>query len=66
MTKTINQATKTTRAASMIKCSICGREIESRKANNSAPINDGKCCEMCNRTIVIPARVTFFMDRLDD
>jgi hypothetical protein len=25
--------------------------------NNAEPINDGRCCNQCNMTVVIPARI---------
>jgi len=25
--------------------------------NNAEPINDGRCCDECNATVVIPARI---------
>jgi len=44
-------------------CSICSREIKSDPisnwagGNNAQPINDGRCCDLCNSLVVIPARV---------
>lgn len=42
-------------------CSICKKEIPSRdgwdKGNNAEPINKGRCCDYCNETVVIPARI---------
>ena len=40
-------------------CCICGKEV-SGWGNNPWPINndpDKKCCEECNMTKVIPARI---------
>jgi hypothetical protein len=37
-------------------CSICHEEADGF-GNNARPINDGRCCDHCNRTIVIPARL---------
>ena len=31
----------------MIKCSICGEEIEEDRSNDAWPINEGRCCGMC-------------------
>ena len=28
------------------------------QGNNAQPIDDGRCCNECNATIVIPARLT--------
>lgn len=38
------------------KCSIC-KEMHSDYGNNAQPINDGVCCDYCNTTMVIPARI---------
>lgn len=44
-----------------MKCCICGKEIESRygwdKGNNAEPVKKGRCCDVCDRTVVIPARI---------
>lgn len=37
-------------------CSICGKEY-SGYGNNAQPINDGRCCDVCNMLTVIPTRV---------
>lgn len=39
------------------KCCICNRECESAYGNNSQPIRNGRCCDICNDTKVIPARI---------
>jgi len=45
-----------------MKCSICGLPIEPEKlsgwdqGNNAEPVNDGRCCNDCNATVVIPRR----------
>lgn len=36
-------------------CSICQRE-KIGHGNNAHPVNDGRCCDECNRTVVWPAR----------
>ena len=51
-----------------MKCCICKGEIEKQyteegvmfwdQGNNAQPIDDGRCCNECNATIVIPARLT--------
>ena len=44
-------------------CSICGKEY-SGWGNNAQPVNDGRCCDDCNTTAVIPARLAlFFADK---
>ena len=50
------------------KCSICKNHIEPLRndagevvwegGNNAEPINDGRCCNECNMTVVIPARMS--------
>ena len=51
-----------------MKCSICKGEIEQEKhpvtgkvfwteGHNAEPINNGRCCGMCNQTKVIPERM---------
>lgn len=40
-----------------IKCSICGYLINENESHNAQPINNGRCCEVCNMTVVIPKRV---------
>ena len=37
-------------------CSICGRQYY-HWGNNAWPVNDGRCCDICNSTVVIPARL---------
>lgn len=48
-----------------MKCSICREDIEVQvfpngnkwtEGNNAQPINDGRCCDECNRMVVIPER----------
>ena len=36
----------------MIKCSICGEEIEEDRSNSAWPINEGRCCGMCNARVM--------------
>ena len=43
-------------------CSICGELIGKEAGgweggHNAQPINDGRCCVICNETVVIPARL---------
>lgn len=38
-------------------CSICG-DLYTEFGNNAWPINSGRCCDECDDTIVIPARLT--------
>lgn len=38
-------------------CSICQKVITDEFGNNAQPVNNGKCCNQCNQTVVIPARI---------
>jgi hypothetical protein len=38
-------------------CTICGRPY-TRFGNNAEPINHGRCCDDCNRDIILPARIS--------
>lgn len=40
----------------MHTCSICGKSYEGY-GNNAQPINNGRCCDDCNKTIVVPRRI---------
>jgi len=52
---------KEAQKSASIKCSICKKEIEVKgtwtQGNNAQPINNGRCCDVCNDTKVIPARI---------
>ena len=37
-------------------CSICGQEYYGY-GNNAQPVNNGRCCDECNRMAVIPMRI---------
>ena len=37
-------------------CSICGNEFKGY-GNNAHPVNDGICCDDCNRRVVLPLRI---------
>jgi DNA-directed RNA polymerase subunit RPC12/RpoP len=39
-----------------MKCVICGKEIFGYP-NNAMPVAKGYCCNDCNWTVVIPARI---------
>lgn len=51
-----------------MQCSICGEKI-TKDSNgweggcNADPINEGRCCEECDKTIVLPVRIKEFMER---
>jgi hypothetical protein len=39
-------------------CSICRAPLRKRHPGNDGwPVNNGKCCDTCNTTVVIPARI---------
>ena len=35
-----------------MNCSICKEKIEGF-GNNAQPINDGRCCDTCNKLVII-------------
>lgn len=37
-------------------CSICGQEYYGF-GNNAHPINDGRCCDICDNAVVTPRRI---------
>jgi len=37
-------------------CVLCGKETEGY-GNNPLPLKEGKCCDACNTTKVIPERI---------
>jgi len=51
----------------ILECVICSGQIEHKRSldgevywttgNNAEPIGDGRCCESCNLSVVIPARL---------
>jgi hypothetical protein len=51
-----------------MKCSICQLEIPAvgdwTQGNSAEPVNDGRCCDQCNATVVIPARLTQMRQRV--
>ena len=47
-------------------CCLCQAELEEDESNNPEPIMDGDtnfCCDYCNRTKVIPARLGALLER---
>jgi len=38
------------------KCVFCGAD-NGKWGNNAMPLNEGRCCDFCNDTKVIPARI---------
>ena len=43
-------------------CSICKNEIYTEFGHNAEPINNGRCCDMCNQTVVIPRRIKLMFE----
>ncbi len=39
-----------------MKCCLCKKEA-GKYGNNARPLKDGICCDFCNSTKVIPARL---------
>lgn len=39
------------------KCSINPKHRYENWGNNAEPVNEGRCCDYCNDTVVIPARL---------
>ena len=51
-------------------CSICADPIQQDawgwdQGHNAQPINDGRCCDTCNATRVIPTRLGRIMSVLE-
>ena len=40
-----------------MECSICSEEIQDWIGHNAQPVNNGRCCNMCDEQIVIPTRL---------
>ena len=40
-----------------MNCSICKDKINDKYGHNAQPINNGKCCDTCNMTVVVPKRI---------
>jgi len=50
------------------KCSICGKDILPDPngwagGHNAEPLNNGRCCGICNDVKVLPARLHKWMGR---
>jgi hypothetical protein len=45
-------------------CSICGSRFDGY-GHNAEPINDGRCCDDCNATRVVPERVEAMLNSLE-
>ena len=42
-------------------CSICLKPYEGF-GNNAYPVNEGRCCDECNRNVVLPVRMRRMSD----
>lgn len=42
-------------------CCLCGDKVKDGIGNNAHPILDGRCCDRCNATRVIPARLSMMI-----
>lgn len=48
-----------------MKCSICRNELKVKffgsskwvEGNNAQPVNNGRCCDSCDTSVVIPTRL---------
>lgn len=51
-----------------MQCSICNGSVDEHRhpvtgevywteGHNAEPVNDGRCCTVCNDLVVIPARI---------
>ena len=50
-----------------LTCSICQNDVEQQRdtdgvvywtqGHNAEPVNNGRCCDNCNYTVVLPARM---------
>ena len=44
-----------------MECVICKNEIFTEFGHNAKPVKIGRCCEMCNQTKVLPARIKLYL-----
>ena len=55
-----------------MECKICDKEISMDVdgkwdgGHNAEPINEGRCCEKCNDTIVTPMRLREFQSKREN
>jgi hypothetical protein len=51
-----------------MKCCICHGTIEKNlltgwdQGNNAQPVMNGRCCDLCDTTVVIPRRINDYMN----
>lgn len=56
-----------------MRCCLCNGRIEQKKTpegkvywssgNNAQPLAEGRCCDKCNNTKVIPARIKLMIGK---
>ncbi len=46
-------------------CPFCGKTFVGY-GNNSAPVSKERCCDKCNKSVVIPARIKQYVDMLNN
>ena len=49
-----------------MKCSICKGAIDDQYGHNAQPLNDGRCCSICNTQFVIPERLKLIYDKVSE
>lgn len=64
LNETIEDFKKPRLSEALEKCCICGKPIEGY-GNNAEPVKKGKCCDECNISVVIPARLTHINEELE-
>ena len=46
-----------------MKCSICKDEFkDDRLSHNAEPVNNGRCCGICNHKYVVPERMRILFE----
>ena len=46
-------------------CSLCSKKLKIKKSHNALPLSKRRCCEKCNASKVIPARLEIFYSNKD-
>ena len=41
---------------SIKKCCLCRKKLDNKWGNNANPLKNGRCCDNCNTSKVLPAR----------
>ena len=45
------------------KCIICHQPLDNKFGNNAEPVASGKCCNDCDQTVVIPKRISIYLNK---